>query len=63
MFTPEHRRGLERDGFTRVEGVIPDEPIDRLLAALPSISRLDLGDPSTWYLHKGVIPVHHHSAQ
>jgi hypothetical protein len=63
MFTPDHRRALERDGFTRVEGVIPDEPIDRLLAALPRISRVDLDDPATWYRYKGVIPVHHHPAQ
>lgn len=51
------------DGFTRVEGVIPDEPIDRLLAALPCISRVDLDDPSTGYHDEGVIPLHHHPGQ
>lgn len=58
-FSPENRRELEQQGYTRVEGVVPEALIERLLARLPSASRVDLHDPSTWYTHKGIIPVHH----
>lgn len=62
-FTPQHRAQLESVGYTRVESVIPEAEIARLLAALSSISLLQLSDASTWYHYRGVIPVHHHQAQ
>jgi hypothetical protein len=63
MFSREHRRQLEDHGFTRVEGVIPEALIERLLASLPAASQIDLRDRSTWYTYKGIIPIHHTQAQ
>jgi hypothetical protein len=63
LFTREHRAELERNGSTRVEAVIPAPEIARLLAALTSISRVDLNDPGSWYQYRGIIPVHHHQSQ
>jgi hypothetical protein len=63
MLSAQQRRELDRDGYTLVGGVIPPALLERLRAALPSLSRLDLRDPSTWYTHKGVIPIHHAQPQ
>jgi Phytanoyl-CoA dioxygenase (PhyH) len=63
MFSADHRRELEQNGFTRVESVIPGGLLESLLAALPGVSRVDLRDPSTWYAYEGIIPVHHSQAQ
>ena len=62
LFTPTHRAELERVGYTRVRGVIESPLLERVLAALPEVSRVNLADPSTWYEYGGVIPVHHHQS-
>jgi hypothetical protein len=62
-FTSQHRAQLERVGYTRVEAVIPPAEISRLLAALSSISVVNLDDRAPWYHYRGVIPVHHHQTQ
>lgn len=67
LFTKAHREQLQRDGFTRVAGVIPTESTNNLLSALKEVSSIDYADPATWYLlpesYPGIIPSHHHQCQ
>ena len=67
LFTDAQRKQLERNGFTRVHGVIPTELTNALLSALKDVSRIDYADPATWHLlpesYPGIIPSHHHQSQ
>ena len=67
LFSDEHRKRLEHDGFVRVEEVIPPELVTAVLGALRDVSAVDYADSATWHLlpasYPGIIPSHHHQSQ
>ena len=67
LFTDSHRQQLSDVGVTRIESVIPKHYADAVVRALPVVSAVEIGDPTTWYSipaeYPGVIPSHHHQSQ